>query len=76
MDLTSTESNIQSFENSLQAFRNKMTISSVVLVTSLCLIRLLKDVMKFPDNKGRNGSQNVGLFSVKLSYMADSPRTF
>jgi hypothetical protein len=31
---------------------------------------------QFPDDEGRDGSQNVGLFTIKLFNMADSPRTF
>jgi hypothetical protein len=30
----------------------------------------------FPDNEGRNGSQNVGLFTIKLFITTDSLRTF
>jgi hypothetical protein len=47
MELIITTGNIQSFENSPWEFRNKKrNVSSVVVVISLFLIQLLKDVMK------------------------------
>jgi hypothetical protein len=31
---------------------------------------------QFPDDKGGDGSRNIALFTIKLSNMADSPKTF